>query len=335
MAKQHESARELELSRALARLFGVLPYEMVNSIVLALYQIGVESEQELLNQIDTEQKLAKDERQRLDVVIPLSIESYKEIIFETKLGNENLSQVEGYAKTRKNSLVISLANSLETREAEKENIRRLTWEDFFWGMFYLLGIDAQKRLSPTKEEKSEIFIPDFPKRPLGFIAETYLEDFLRDLALKEYVRLSTGQRVLVVTGKFASETCIEHNMDIYGNKWDQLFDYICVVYQKKLKYVGKVEKKYTQIQFEENRIKDRNELYSSMTEEEEKIIIKAFKSIESGSSIAILEPVNIELDDLWTGINLGAEYARKGAITQSHRYFDTPKEFIEHFKKSK
>ena len=53
-----------------------------------------------------------------------------------------------------------------------------------------------------------------------------------------------------------------------------------------------------------------------------------------GSSIALLEKIETEQDDLWKGINLGEEYSRKGAFTYSHRYFDSSQKFIENFKYS-
>jgi hypothetical protein len=336
MTKQY-GKRELELSRNLARLFEVLPYEMINAFVLAvyLYKSNYEDEQKLGHKIALEERLSVDNQKRLDVVIPLGIKSYKQIIFELKLEKEKLSQVEDYAKVRNESLIISIAGELENRETKIENIRRLKWEDFFWGLFYLLGEEAQKRLSPDKKIRSQKFDPDFPKRPLGFLAETYLEDFLKDLSQKGYVQLSTGQKVLVVTGEFATKTCKEYNLDFYGTNWTQLFDYLCVVHQGKLQYVGKVKTKYAIIRFEENEIIDENDLKLSI---DPKVVMEIHnldkdKKLD-GSSIALLEEVTIEKDPLWSGrgIKIGEKYSKKGPVTQSHRYFETPQKFIEYFK---
>lgn len=79
-----------------------------------------------------------------------------------------------------------------------------------------------------------------------------------------------------------------------------------------------------------------------MADNEKKVIVKLLvqnanrkNSNEIRGSAVVLKPVDLGDDSNWTKYNLkiGEIYQGKGAITQSHRYFNDIHSFIKEFRK--
>lgn len=332
--KKHK--RELEISRALADLLDVLPAGALQAIMRGLYGLSSNLNEDLMKGyiIDHEVQLlpdSRDDARRLDVLVPLGLGPYAELIFETKLGEENLNQVNGYALARRSALVVSLARRIKDAGAHREpNVVSITWSEFFWGLVKLLGVDARKRIVDGKENPSFIFQPEFPRRSIGPIAEEYVERMLHDLRRQNLVQLAPGERVLVATGQFATRTTTEYNLTSYGPSWDDTVDYLCIVHRRKLVYVGRVIHRFREVKLGRNGVLNRTD-FPDMTDQIARNIAVAWAGHRQ-ANLLHMEEVDLASDPRWQGIALGAVFPGKVAFVMSHRYFDDIASFLQKFR---
>lgn len=133
--------REIELSRRLADIFRMLPYENHLNLLTGLLGFMEEGEQPSGLEIQTE--LSDGKGNRYDIVLPLTTSNIKNIIFELKLDKPDGKQLERYAN--KDVLVVSLAKTA-VNPIKEQNIVSITWSDLFNSLFQLLGFDARDRL---------------------------------------------------------------------------------------------------------------------------------------------------------------------------------------------
>lgn len=351
-SEKQRRMREIELSRRLAELLKAMPYE------LALrFQNALSSNLETKNQVEDfrreirlEASLKegdKGERRRLDVLVPCALTmlgrpSFEELIFELKLFDENIKQVNGYAEQRPNALVVSLAKKLALPASPRDNVVRFTWEQFFWGLAPLLTLDGQLRildgklLSEITLKDDTFFIdrPDTPK-PTGEVFGRYLEDFLFEI--KRHVRF-TKQRVIVVTGKSASKTTTEGNIYFCPANWDAEFDYLVVVHSRKIQYVGKVKYKLHPIIYDNNQPANLNQIidvtkneFAQLNEVENAALQKHVDEYEHDEDGLVVWLQKADESDGLGFPKVGKIYEKKGAITQTHRYFESPEAFTKHF----
>jgi hypothetical protein len=354
-SKKH--ARELEIARKLANLLGVMPFEfMLNLQSELIAKLSINGNADASFEIITEaplDKITKGEQRRLDILVPLapkielvdSIKVYEEIIFELKLFKEDLVQVNGYAEIRRNAIVVSISKfpaPITATIPALPNVIQLTWEDVFWGLFDFLDVGAQKRLVGAKGIAGNSNLSISPlQQPLGNVAELYLEDFCK--SIKRSVK-TNFQRVIVVTGELANETTKDH-IYFFPARWDGEFDYLAVVLKGKIEYYGKVVKRLNPAIYVSNSpsnigdvVDASNKTAILTTDESAALKNNVAKYTHSGDGIIVwLESLQNANDPVVSVMrdNNKNKYQRKGAITQSHRYFDNPQDFVDHFQAMK
>jgi hypothetical protein len=236
------------------------------------------------------------------------------IIFEFKLGKENQEQVIGYANSLNDSLIVSVAK--EIKKINDSRIVQLTWNDLFNGLLKIASSEVSEKLIPI--DLIENFSPGFPDRRLGEPALAFLEDFLFTIRDENLVPFK-GKRVMVVTGKMASRTTMNHNVYWFGNNWDKDFQFLVVVNESQIQYVGEVKERYF-------RIDDLDEISNKGHRD---LIAKSFNDEENDNFNG--QPILI-LKSLINNNKVGLKYIEKGAITQSHRYFDNLELVYKQFK---
>lgn len=329
--KKDQHVRELELSRDLARVLDTLPYEAVCNVFAALFDMyrGDPNNPVSLGTF-SEYSDKKRSNIRFDVFVPLSTtftlnssdKLFRELIFETKLGQANEGQLKEYTEKSPNALVISLAKE-KTDTVGIERCVNLTWDDFVGGLITFLGSDARDRLNLPEGFGQECeFQPEVPQRFIGRECEARLEDFIRAIIAKGLV--TNPERYIVVTGAIATKGCNQYNCYAYGAKWDQNFSNLVIIHHKKVQYVGKVQKRFTDVEIEDGKLLEP-------------------KEAESGSDIMGFIDYWKESYPNWKGPiitlkkvddhNLPTEYGGKGAFTFSHRYFDTKEDLIKALRK--
>jgi hypothetical protein len=309
---KRKRAKETEISRRLTMMINMLPYDFVNAFIKAVvnYSKGNEIQSKEFHNLVTEQYIDSNNENRIDITI--SYGSISGLSFELKLDREDPDQINRYAKSLgSNHIIISLAKQ-HPKNSESQ-IARITYNDIFHSFGKALGIDARTRLGIDKDAVD--FSPIFPDRALDVISSYKLEEFLQIL-LKENLATPKSNRVLVATGNIASISTRSNNLYWYGTNWNHNFSYLAIVYKKELNYFGKVKKR---------------SIYENRSKLPEKYI-KVFKKVgnlnNDNTEIAV-----IELDEALELLNIkkDAEYKRKGSITQSHRYFETIKDFSDYF----
>lgn len=309
--KMDKKKRELEIAANFEKVINHLPVDFFNAFINTI--LGYKNEINS-NQIGTyrERAIFNDQR-RVDLELCL-FTSYSKIIFEFKLGKENFEQVKGYAKTAEKALVVSVAKEILTSESDK-NIVQLTWTDLFNGLLKVSSSEVRERLIPL--DSSTNFSPDFPDRRLGEPALSFLEDFLFTVRDQKLVSFK-GNRVMVVAGEMATNTSKNHDLYWFGQNWDKDFQYLVVVNNSVIQYVGEVIERYFGLD-ELNEISDkdhRNLIVMTFNEE-------SHRDQFVGQSIVLLKPINDEM--------IGKRFVQRGAITQSHRYFENLKKVFEQF----
>lgn len=214
----------------------------------------------------------------------------------------------------------------------------------FGGLFQLLGVDARNRLggdSKAPDSPLRLISPDTP-HPISKALEIYIEDYLRDLLKMNLV--SRGARVFVDTGDKATRTTSEHNVYTYPRNWDHNFKYVYIVFKNRLRYIGKVQEnfRYPDISIQQN--PDGLAIINNNTEPrvDDPDMIECVKEEQHPFPTAIVKLTKIycadspeELDEQsckpWIRAIKHGSYKPKGAFTISHRYFDSPEDFVKAF----
>ncbi|MBN1998512.1 hypothetical protein JW935_13220 [candidate division KSB1 bacterium] len=304
--------RELEIARQFKKVLSILPVDFYDAVISAF----IDSEDPRYLEIQTELAVFKENKDRADLVCKFP--TFKEIIFEFKLGDENVDQVKRYSKNKPEAKIISISKKSKFNEVELKHfpqIKTYTWQEVLNGFLPIISPEMQEKLKPTQADTS--FYPAFPERRLGDPTLFVLENFL--ILLKEENLITTkGEKVLVVTGEMASKSTCVHNVYWFGLNWNRDFQYLVVVHQKKLVYVGEVIE----------RIFDKQS-FDQFESDNIEIIKKAYNESPEGSKGYYGQPV-IVLKEVEHG-KKDSYYAGKGAITQSHRYFNNLSQFFNYF----
>jgi len=205
----HQSTKEVELSRKLAVVLENLPFGMILFIIQYFANKINSSDDEYQYEVRTEKTFQSSDR--YDVFLPLSYnDKYNEIIIETKLqkiGKQELYQMNRYLKNRgkRKPLVIGIG---KIRPHDSNEIVLSTWDEIFKLLFNMIGYDSKARLLQNEnliKEYSDIVVP---KLFIGKATEVIIEQFLEDLIQKDLLTIPISNRILVVSGKFASYSCI-------------------------------------------------------------------------------------------------------------------------------
>lgn len=136
-----------------------------------------------------------------------------------------------------------------------------------------------------------------------------------------------NERVMVVTGAFATHTTKLYNYYVCPSTWDlDGIEYIAVVYFGELKYIGKVNRRIDWSFNEPNRT------FTGLNGNRlDRQIINDLQKFEAVLNIGthVLFELSPILNNLCRETNL--RYQGRGAFTQSHRYFPTLPDFFESF----
>lgn len=320
MSEQKKKKRELEIAANFEKVLNHLPADFYFAFINALFeQKDIENQKKYLRiGSKPERIISKEDRVDLEILLSPGL---SKILFEFKLGNEVINQVYRYAKTDEDALIVSIAKELNTNETENkkydDKIVNLTWNELFNGLLKIASSEIQDKLIP--QDTTELFSPDFPERRLGEPALSFLEDFLFTIRDRNLVYFK-GERVLVVSGDMATKTSTQFNVYWFGKNWDKDFQYVVVVNKSTIQYIGEVKERYFRLE----------KLTDIENVADRKIIEDAFKSVNekdsfSNQPIIILKRI---YESKW-----GWKFNKKGAITQSHRYFKDIKNTMKHFNK--
>jgi len=308
--------RELEIAANFEKVLNHLPVDFFNSIKKSIIDYNNTEDERMDSCIGSSTErciFGEGDPRRADLVFNFSPVISK-IVFEFKLGKENQEQVIGYADSCNNSLIVSVAK--EVKKISDSRIVQLTWNDLFNGLLKIASSEVREKLIPL--DLIENFSPGFPDRRLGEPALAFLEDFLFTIK-KENLVAFKGKRVMIVTGKMASRTTQNHNVYWFGTNWDKDFQYLVVVNESQIQYVGEVTERYFRL---ENLAEISNKGHRDL-------IAEAFNDEVNDKFYG--QPILI-LKSLSNNNNIGLKYIERGAITQSHRYFDDLELVYKQFK---
>jgi len=341
----HQSVRELELSRSLARLLSTMPYGVVSSLLEALLLecIKTPSGVDIKFGVETEAHVFKGTPRangRADVYVPLSLPetNITGVVFETKLGYEDAQQLIDYSRDS-TKLIVSISKTIKDKSLEEkyDNIILITWLDLLECLLPLLSKSAQERLMKGRSPEGRQRIqPDYPPFYIGMINENILEYFLLDIVSRNLINLRPKNRIMVVSGAFASEMAIKHGIAGVGTGWDHQFSYYCVVHQKRVNFISAVEKIYSNLNVQGSKLLDEGvpipkhdrDLVLPFLKDLNEWKSKTDRDVSDKVAIIIFRDLNEDESHEFerNGITVGKNYPRRGAITQSHRYFNSTRE---------
>jgi hypothetical protein len=344
--------KEIQLVKEFKSILERFPLDFANAIFSQFIIIAVSEEGKNnfynLIQLNLEDRSFDEDKWRIDLSIKWLTDKYTDIFFEFKIDDESLDQINKYQiaiekqKSKTNSLsrplIVSICRKKSLDKAKRKgDIITITWEEFAKGISKVLGFDAIQRLGFVNNENDDNdFSPEFPKRRLGEPLESLLEDFLRKINDQKLIE-SRKDRVMVVTGKKATQSSQSANITWFGKNWDSSFEYIVVVYQKKLQYAGKVIKIYQPEDYNisEGNIDDLNikidDQVGLINKTLEKLNLNKNEENDFRNSPVAQMTKIIFSHESWGNIIDEPVYRKPGAITQSHRYFDSPADFVKHF----
>ena len=127
--------RELELSRLLVKILQILPTDFSHAIIAEYFNkidIEISDDQIFSNYfgVQTEVYLQRKAGNRYDIFYPLSYPKYTCILYEIKIGKPDPEQLNRYAKSRKDALIVSLAKEAVSNQNNiANNIISITWEE--------------------------------------------------------------------------------------------------------------------------------------------------------------------------------------------------------------
>lgn len=316
MDQSRKRKRELEIAANFQKVLNHLPLEFYNAFVNALFEYNMQ-ENKKYSSLGTkcESSLFEGNQWRADLVLQLH-PGLSKIIFEFKLLDENLKQVQKYADSSKEALIVSISKRVVERVESEERIVQLTWNDLFNGLLKIASAEIRQKLIPLYV--NEKFSPGFPDWRLGEPALSFLEDFLFTIRDENLVSFK-GERVMVVAGNMATRTTKNHNVYWFGGQWDKDFQYLVVVNGSTIQYIGNVTGRYFGL----------NSLDEIADKKHEQLIKHAFEEEKERDQfnrqpIVILKSIFEEKQN-W-------KYKEKGAITQSHRYFKSLADVFNEFK---
>lgn len=316
-----QKKRELEIAANFEKVLNHLPADFYFAFINALFELKNSELPKKYFWIGSKREKIISKEDRVDFEILLS-PGLSRILFEFKMGNEDINQVYRYAKTDEDALIVSIAKELNNNETGNkkygDKIVNLTWNELFNGLLKIASSEIQDKLIP--QDTTELFSPDFPERRLGEPALSFLKDFLFTIRDRNLVYLK-GERVLVVTGEMATQTTKQFNVYWFGNNWNKDFQYLIVVNKSTIQYIGEVKERYFRLE----------KLSDIENEDDRKNIESAFKSVCEKDSFKN-QPIII-LKEIYKN-KKGWKFKEKGAITQSHRYFENIQSTLKHFNRN-
>lgn len=316
MDQNKKRKRELEIAANFQKVLNHMPLEFYNAFVNALFEYNIQEKKKYASLgTKCESSLFEGNQWRADLVLQLD-PGLSKIIFEFKLVDEDLIQVQKYADSSKDALIVSISKRMVRKEENEERIVQLTWNDLFNGLLKIASAEVKQKLIPL--DSNENFSPGFPDRRLGEPALSFLEDFLFTIRDENLVSFK-GKRVMVVAGNMATRTTKKHNIYWFGDNWDRDFQYLVVVNGSAIQYIGEVTERYFGLK----------SLNDVSIEEHRKLIKQAFEEEKErdrfvNQPIVILKGIFEEKQN-W-------RFKGKGAITQSHRYFENLDNVFKEFK---
>lgn len=311
MSDPKKKKRELEIAANFEKVLNHLPADFYFAFINAIQEHNFQQEESFYENIGIcrEKNIFKDNKNRVDLYFNLSNLPSK-IIFEFKLGKENINQVIGYENSTENSLIVSISSNYKIHD--NKNIIQLSWNELFNGFIKIASAEIREKLIPI--DTTESFSPGFPERRLGEPALSFLEDFLFTIRNEKLVPFK-GERVLAVAGRMANSITKKHNVYWFGINWDRDFEYLAVIEKNKINYVGKVKERYF----------DLDKLEDIPNKKDKENIKDAFlKNKDQFSSQPIVTLEKLEFPEL-------NPFKGKGAVTQSHRYFKNLDELYKFF----
>lgn len=311
MSDPKKKKRELEIAANFEKVLNHLPVDFYFAFINTIQEHNFQQEESFYENIGIygEKNIFKDNKNRVDLYFNLSNLPSK-IIFEFKLGKENINQVIGYENSTENSLIVSISSNYKMHD--NKNIIQLSWNELFNGFIKIASAEIREKLIPI--DTTESFSPGFPERRLGEPALSFLEDFLFTIRNEKLVPFK-GERVLAVAGRMANSTTKKHNVYWFGINWDRDFEYLAVIEKNKINYVGKVKERYF----------DLDKLEDIPNKKDKENIKDAFlKNKDQFSSQPIVTLEKLEFPEL-------NPFKGKGAVTQSHRYFKNLNELYKLF----
>jgi hypothetical protein len=314
MKNEQKRTRELEIARQFKNVLNLLPVDFYDAVVSAL----INSEHPKHLSIDNERSIFLGSQDRADLICSFPV--FRNIIFEFKLGDENVEQIIRYSTYMPDAKIVSISKNSKFTEIDQEkyyNISSFEWQDLLNGFLPIISPEMKERLKPLTSDTS--FSPNFPERRLGDPTLFVLENFL-SLLKEEGLVVTKGERVLVVTGGMASKSTTLHNVYWFGKNWSRDFQFLVVVYKKEFLYVGEVIER----NFDKSTINEFNTKYQNIIE----LAFDESPNVFNGQPVIVLKDLR---DNEKFKSRIGKPYARSGAITQSHRYFDNLVSFFKHF----
>jgi hypothetical protein len=131
-----------------------------------------------------------------------------------------------------------------------------------------------------------------------------------------------SERVMVVTGAFATHTTKLYNYYVCPTNWDfKDVEYLAVNYINQLYYLGKIVGEPINCHYDGNRrIRGVGRL-----RQEIKVDLQEFRCMLDSGEFQL-----VRLEPIIGGCNhLNLQYRRRGAFVESHRYFQNLAEFFE------
>jgi len=296
--EEEKRYKEIELSRKFAAMLNKLPIEHYNQIISAIYEKS--------NLVNTEvgfdaaikiEKNHREENNRYDIFIPCTSASIESIIVEIKKGAEDTVQIKKYKTDNPTAIVVSIAQSYPVSDTVADGIVRWSWSSIASMLSGLIDTgyySSEKLKIPSNSFNLDI---SFPNWRLDLRTQYAIEDFLNDLLQFNIIRRESN-RILVVTGKKATDSTTNDNIYSHPENWDTDYKYVIVVFENKIQYVGEL--------MEVLLISTNSEIQELITNGDRVISLKSY-----------------EVKD----IKIGQTKTSKGAFTQSHRYFENFNDF--------
>lgn len=331
MSNTEQKPKEVDLTKRLSRILEAIPAYCLRNLITTIAQttmagVNNQSDRDSLD-ITAEHE---EGRNRYDVCVPLTLGDVRKVIFEAKLETPDAEQLNRYAQAEPNAIIVSIVKTHGSPGINLDDrVVSLTWNDIAYALLsmtrspllaaFISAIDAPLEGDGVTSEYAIQVVP--PRGYIGRDAELRIEDFVHSL-LDGGLATLRG-RVMVVTGKKAVDTTQERNVYALGHKWNQGFDIVVVVYDKKVQYIGRVTARGI-LPNSEKKLK-------GFDESDISALVAQHSESAGMSPIVKLEPWFSRRDGQTTCPQPYREHVKHvitsdwpaGAFTQSHRYFDS------------